>query len=743
MSIVQNNHLSRVKGLPAYVMFFSTSKAEELYMNLETELDKVCKEIRPCITIHVFAYQRLQATRELLEALSSSDYSSYSISSNKALPLVMHLDRPTVNATEQENMNFLAVQHLFQDFPWQHGPKLLDLKVEHVGLKASWLAAWPGMRPDDILIAFEDDVIPSPLYFQWLLKILNEYNLWRATDRDPSLLGISLSPVRVNEIIHPFQNWRAHELFPEAEYPVYLNGLPSSWGAVFWGNVWRQFLEFDHIRESPLFHWENEDAQVNSPKYAWGTNQGDPNLWLPQSTTNSWIRSWKRFLVDFAYGRGAYMIYPNIGSSAGLATSRFSGGDHYEASSVSNPRQAPLLTNKTELRLHSSLPEYESLPLVDIYGGRTDRLQYAKQGDVFLSNILSLGSFYGSLIEKWRRPCLLDNTIDGQHSGTLLPRNSFEKDFFFFLPPQEASLYEQMMLTLQAVCWARTLGRKLILLPFFSGLQQQYEDQLEEMVPFSMLFSPQNYSSDVTYLNPHQMAKWKRPERMATMGPGHSMRTHTFVNRLQWQAIPQINVPTKVLTSSISFYIAFGSCRDVTMIMTTAEDGYKDVTESVQPNHSNDIFQEIFKPARIVEHFVDRIKENMEFKYACLEVDLDDRLDGGYLHMSKLEELRRKASEIRPLHLLIVSDYAEKARDILKNIPGKQIHTKKDTIDSYVDSFIGITLPDASSAIKKALAAVVETKVCAEADWIVLKRSGLFSTIVQLSRTNETNLSFW
>ena len=58
-------------------------------------------------------------------------------------------------------------------------------------------------------------------------------------------------------------------------------------------------------------------------------------------------------------------------------------------------------------------------------------------------------------------------------------------------------------------------------------------------------------------------------------------------------------------------------------------------------------------------------------------------------------------------------------------------------------SFIGITLPDASSATKKTLAAVVEIKVCAEADWIVLNRSGLFSTIVQLSRTNETNLSFW
>jgi hypothetical protein len=45
------------------------------------------------------------------------------------------------------------------------------------GLKGSWLAAWPEPRPNDLMIAFEDDMVVSPQYFQWLLAVLPTYRL--------------------------------------------------------------------------------------------------------------------------------------------------------------------------------------------------------------------------------------------------------------------------------------------------------------------------------------------------------------------------------------------------------------------------------------------------------------------------------------------------------------------------------------------------------------------------------------
>lgn len=56
-------------------------------------------------------------------------------------------------------------------------------------------------------------------------------------------------------------------------------------------------LSFFNIRGLPPFFGSNDD-----PK------SGDPHLSLPNSLSNAW----KRFMFDFAYGRCAYMLYPNL-----------------------------------------------------------------------------------------------------------------------------------------------------------------------------------------------------------------------------------------------------------------------------------------------------------------------------------------------------------------------------------------------------------------------------------------------
>jgi len=107
--------------------------------------------------------------------LSEANYSTYS----HTILLIVHLDRPTeeYGSGKAWRDTEIIADHV-RGMSWPHGPKILDLKRHHHGLKGSWLSEWPDPRPNNIMIAFEDDMVLSPEYFVWLVKLLNEYNMW-------------------------------------------------------------------------------------------------------------------------------------------------------------------------------------------------------------------------------------------------------------------------------------------------------------------------------------------------------------------------------------------------------------------------------------------------------------------------------------------------------------------------------------------------------------------------------------
>ncbi len=348
-----------------------------------------CQNTQPCIAIHLFTYGRPVAMEELLQKLVNSKYDSY----GKSLPLVIHLDRP-----RERDMNSTAwrenkkVEQLVVDFQWPHGPKLLDIKATHAGLKGSWLSAWENPNPSDMMVALEDDMDLSPWYFEWVLHVVRTYNLCEADNRDQALLGISLSPMLYDEIsaFRESREWLPENHIPP-QFPVFLHGAPSSWGAVYFGEHWRRFLSFVAVRDAPPFYEEIDT-----------TAQSDPHLSLPNSRTNIWVRSWKRFMFDYAYGQGAYMIYPNLQSSAGLATSRFLSGEHY-GENYSSPMHALLITDEKHLVLNAKWPAYETLPLFDIFCSPVNRTAYAHQGQEFVEKICLLGGIYGNLCKVWHQ----------------------------------------------------------------------------------------------------------------------------------------------------------------------------------------------------------------------------------------------------------------------------------------------------------------------------------------------------
>lgn len=158
------------------------------------------------------------------------------------------------------------------------------------------------------MINFEDDIMPSR-FCRFPMAAQNSPRLSLIAGRTGSpSIGHLPVPMRLDEISYPYRNWKTHKIIAK-DYTVYLYAVPSSWGVAYFGNQWKAFLSFVEARWTSSFYSVNEE-KMNLTGYAWNTKQGDPNLWLSDSRTNTWVASSKRFMVDFDYGRGAYTSIP-------------------------------------------------------------------------------------------------------------------------------------------------------------------------------------------------------------------------------------------------------------------------------------------------------------------------------------------------------------------------------------------------------------------------------------------------
>lgn len=520
------------------------------------QLLNACRNTDPCIAVHVFGYRRYNATRQLLNMLSEANYSTYSY----AIPLIVHLDRPIEeDGSEEAWQDTEVIADHVRGMWWPHGPKILDLKRHHHGLKGSWLSAWPDPRPNDIMIAFEDDMVLSPEYFVWLMKLLDEYNLWRASTRDPLLLGVSLAPVLIDEVGDPPGEWVPHKEMPPEIYPVYLHGLPSSWGAVYFGNQWKGFLRFVDVRARSPFYPSSDGRKDKNGETA--DEQDDPNLWLPMSKTNIWRNSWKRFMIDFAYGRGCYMLHPNMGPSLGLATSTFQAGEHFVNAASRNPRQGTL-AKRAELRLEVLFPPYKDLPVVDIYSRPADRIAMAKRGDNFVRNISALSPSHSALGSLWRRPCILDQ----MHKPTKSQATSGSRKMLLTVP--QGDIQQQMQTLTCGAILATALGRTLILPPV------QVQRTLH-WIPLASFMDPKGLQAifstlDVAYLNMNDLHQWD-PARISLFDSSIE-NEHTFISSVGWEGVPRFlwnseNQEVPPLLNARHVYSAFGTCADDMLVM--------------------------------------------------------------------------------------------------------------------------------------------------------------------------------
>jgi hypothetical protein len=95
-----------------------------------------------------------------------------------------------------------------RSFKWEHGSKHVDIRKSNVGLREMWLTSLRGSAKkgnNTLMVVLEDDMVLSPLYFQWLLQMVDYYA--RNPDcRDSNLVGFSLSPIIRQNMYKPFHN---------------------------------------------------------------------------------------------------------------------------------------------------------------------------------------------------------------------------------------------------------------------------------------------------------------------------------------------------------------------------------------------------------------------------------------------------------------------------------------------------------------------------------------------------------
>jgi len=398
------------------------------------------------------------------------------------------------------------------------------------------------------------------------MKVLGEYKLWKAPTRDPLLVGISLAPVLIDEVGDPPHEWKPHEQMPPERNPLYLHGLPSSWGAVYFGNQWKEFLRFVDVRNRSLFSSNSDGRKNNKGKSADGRD--DPNLWLPQSKTNTWRNSWKRFMIDFAYGRGCYMLHPNMGPSLGLATSTFLTGEHFGDGASRNPRQGTL-ARRSQLRLEVPFPPYMDLPVIDIYSRGIDSIIMAQKGDKFVRRISALSPSHSVLASLWSRPCVLDQKYAPTKSLCL----SGQCKMLLIIP--EGNVQEQMLTLTCGSIIATALGRSLVMPPVQVHGMNRSDPKDGRWTPLASLIDAMQFqvifsTLHIVYLSMDDLYQWN-PARISVFDSGVE-NEYAFVSSAGWESVPRyiwnsISQYMPPILNERHIYSAFGTCSDDMLVL--------------------------------------------------------------------------------------------------------------------------------------------------------------------------------
>ncbi|KIY43720.1 hypothetical protein FISHEDRAFT_52978 [Fistulina hepatica ATCC 64428] len=248
---------------------------------------------------------------------------------------------------------------LFDRFSWPHGSVYVQHRIIQGGLLPAVVESWYPSSNDSYGLLLEDDVELSPMFYAWSKMALLKYRYGRLVDRSDLLFGISLYQQKNTELqIDGRRPFDARSLFHtlHLDFPStpYLSQIPCSWGAVYFPEHWREFHNYLAFRLS---------------EYVFSIEQ---NI-VPDLRSNRWLRSWKKYFIEFVYLRGYVMLYPNYADFVSLSTNHLEVGSHVRATSMEKRDLfvLPLMVRDGERLLelpNHCLPGWDSLPTLNLTG---------------------------------------------------------------------------------------------------------------------------------------------------------------------------------------------------------------------------------------------------------------------------------------------------------------------------------------------------------------------------------------
>ncbi|KAF5831096.1 hypothetical protein DUNSADRAFT_13615 [Dunaliella salina] len=277
----------------------------------------------PHLTICVITYNRLLALQRLLLSLNHARYHE-------------HVDlRISVEAGAPSDL-----LRYVETFVWVHGSKTVHVRVVRAGLIPAVVESWFPANDNCYGVLLEDDLEVSPYFYEWLMFALA---MIKKTDMHNRVFGISLYTPRVIETVNPYRTFLPDVEFPHS--PAFLQQMPCSWGAMFFPDAWKKYIKYLHHR---LIY--------------------NGSLLVPNSRTNGWVGSWKKYFVELAWAEALFMLYPNFKNQTSFSTNYVEQGAHVVLGDKLHTRSmytVPLHTTDTWLKNQDfSFP----LPLLDVLG---------------------------------------------------------------------------------------------------------------------------------------------------------------------------------------------------------------------------------------------------------------------------------------------------------------------------------------------------------------------------------------
>lgn len=221
--------------------------------------------------ITIVSYNRLEALKKLLFCLSKLKINDL------VIDLIVSIDH-----SSSQNEIYTSIS----DFHWSHGQFNIIKEQSNLGLKKHVLRCGDRVSNYDYIVLLEEDIIISPIFFDFAIPAI------KLSQNDESIGGISLYTYIKNEddkqAFHPLID----------SYDNFYLQFPSSWGAIYTLEQWRDFVIWLNKNDCDSFN----DPKV--PDYVC--------LWPKQS--------WKKHMVRFLVNNNKYFLYPrfSLASNPGI-----------------------------------------------------------------------------------------------------------------------------------------------------------------------------------------------------------------------------------------------------------------------------------------------------------------------------------------------------------------------------------------------------------------------------------------